>query len=410
MQRASAFWVVLCGVVLTGCTDWNNQAAPGTPVEPRVQRDVEVIDEDLGNPIPGLNGAQLAAFFRGKDVFERTFTDANGLGPTFNASSCAECHGEPEDGGVTGAGGDEVETHFSRWYSNQCDAMNAQGGFVHQDSITSTLFSLGYSTPEPFPNTRFYYYQMGTRTTPDVFGFGLLSLVPDNSIRALADPNDLNRDGVSGRVHQAAGGAVGRFGRKAQEPNLNVFNTNAFHDEMGVTTNANIKENTYGSAVLPARADPARDPELSDADLADLNAFMLFLAPPSQLPATTETLSGQRFFSQIGCANCHVPTLTTGNNIVAALRNKPVRAFTDLLLHDMGEQQDICLGNADEFEFRTEPLMGARFNETFMHDGRASTVEEAIQLHGGEGSRARSSFDRLTPTQKAAVVAYVLTL
>src|SRR5256886_14247704 len=91
----------------------------------------------------------------------------------------------------------------------------------------------------------------------------------------------------------------------------------------------------------------------------------------------------------MGCAPCHIPTLRTGNSPVPALRNQAFAAYTDLLLHDMGtELADICLGLATPADFRTEPLLDLRGAEHFLHDGRATTLEQAIELHGGEGARA----------------------
>jgi CxxC motif-containing protein (DUF1111 family) len=116
-------------------------------------------------------------------------------------------------------------------------------------------------------------------------------------------------------------------------------------------------------------------------------------------------------FRRIGCASCHVPALVTGANPVPALRFRVVPAYTDLLLHDMGpDLADICLGEAQPSEFRTEPLMGLRFATAFLHDGRATTISQAIELHGGEGQRARNRFMRLTPLQRRTVLRFLKTL
>jgi CxxC motif-containing protein (DUF1111 family) len=110
----------------------------------------------------------------------------------------------------------------------------------------------------------------------------------------------------------------------------------------------------------------------------------------------------------LGCASCHVPVLPTGDNPVHALRNKSVAAYTDLLLHDMGPGlEDICLGGASPAEFRTEPLMGLRLQTTFLHDGRASTVIDAIEAHGGEALAARDRFRDLSSAERAAILAFL---
>jgi len=409
MRRAIGFpgTALLCGaLLLAACHD-----TPGEPAAPaRPLAAVALADAGLGNPIPGLTSAQLASFNRGKLLFENEFTPGTGLGPAFNASSCAECHGEPEEGGVTGAGGDEIETHFTnlRW-DGSCDLLTSKGGFVRQDSVTPKLLAAFGLSSEPLPTTT---HQRGSRTTVDVFGFGLLAAVPNQTLINLSDPFDFNYDGISGRAHYLPNGDLGKFGRKAQEGSLTLFNAGALLQEMGITNKFNPKENQFGSYALPVGVDFTPDPEISSSDFDDLNNFVLFLAPPPQLPLTTEAQAGKTLFSQTGCASCHVPTLTTTDVGIAALSYKQVSAFTDLLLHNMGSSRaDICLGDAGRAEFRTEPLMGLRFVETFMHDGAAETITDAILLHGGEGARARDRFlYNLTSTQRAALLAYLQSL
>ena len=113
-------------------------------------------------------------------------------------------------------------------------------------------------------------------------------------------------------------------------------------------------------------------------------------------------------FVLIGCAGCHVPALVTGFNRVPALNLKIVRAYTDLLLHDMGPGlADVCLGQARRAEFRTEPLMGLRFKTAFLHDGRAPTIAAAIRLHAGEAARARNRFLALSWLERSALVRFL---
>ena len=119
-------------------------------------------------------------------------------------------------------------------------------------------------------------------------------------------------------------------------------------------------------------------------------------------------MRGQELFSRIGCAACHTPVLRTGGNRVKALSHKPVRAYTDLLLHDMGpELADICLGQATPAEFRTEPLMGLALSRRFLHDGRARTPEEAVRMHGGEAASSRDRFEALSREDRDALLAFL---
>jgi CxxC motif-containing protein (DUF1111 family) len=377
-----------------------------SPTTPDLQARREVTIAALGGPIGGLSSAQLASFQRGQEQFERAFIQSTGLGPTFNASSCVECHGEEE--GPVGGTGDEVETHFTNVrLDGTCDELESKGGFVHQDSVTPRLFNATGLTEEPFPSTT---HQRGARTTPDIFGFGLIASIPNSAIINQADPNDANGDGVSGRVHYDANNDVGKFGRKAQEGSITLFNAGALVAEMGITNKHNLTENSIGGAAIPFGVDPTPEPEIASADFDDLNNFVIFLAPPPPVALTSQTAAGRDLFNAIGCATCHTPQYTTTDVGIAALSFKTVRPFSDFLLHDMG-RNDICLFQARRTEIRTEPLMGARFMEQFMHDGAATTITGAINLHGGEGSRARSRFfNNLTSTQQQAVVAYVLSL
>jgi CxxC motif-containing protein (DUF1111 family) len=148
--------------------------------------------------------------------------------------------------------------------------------------------------------------------------------------------------------------------------------------------------------------------EVDSARFNDAVAFMRYLAPPSPKPQTPETHAGAVVFQSAGCNGCHVPTLYTGWSPVAAIRNQHVNAYSDLLLHDMGSGlADVCLNSATPSQFRTEPLMGISERTEFLHDGRAKTIEQAILLHGGQASVSRERFARLSPAQRAAILAYV---
>jgi CxxC motif-containing protein (DUF1111 family) len=169
-----------------------------------------------------------------------------------------------------------------------------------------------------------------------------------------------------------------------------------------------LDEGTVGGQPIPAGVDPLPEPELDAASVALANAFVRFLAPPAPPKLTGEAKQGQALFSKIGCGACHVPRLKTGASDVEALANREIEAYTDLLLHDMGaELADICLGLASPSEFRTAPLMGLRFSEKFLHDGRAASIEDAIRLHGGESAGARDRFAALPPADRAALLAFL---
>jgi hypothetical protein len=248
------------------------------------------------------------------------------------------------------------------------------------------------------------------RSSPSLFGFGLLDAVPDATILTRADPDDRDKDGISGRPNHSLDGRIGRFGRKALVPTLREFNDGAFPVEMGLTNPAVPTEETIGGEAIPPGVDPLPEPEVDQAATDATDDFVRFLAPPAPLKLSSAAKSGRAIFSRIRCDACHVPALKTGDNRVKALRYKEVSAYTDLLLHDMGpELADICLGDATPLEFRTEPLMGLRLAERF-RDGRTESVEEAIRLHGGEARASRDKFVGLAEAERSALLEFLKSL
>ena len=360
-----------------------------------------------GEPLRGLSAAERAQFDSGRAVFDSVFTPETGLGPLFNANGCKECHEDPAAGGT----GDEVERNATAFHAvppagtRACDELVAQGGFVFQNHVTPLLHAALGIDSEPIPAAA---TAVARRTTPEIFGFGLLDAVPDSEIQAYADPDDRDHDGISGRPNRFFDGRLGRFGRKAVVPTLREFNDGAFSAEIGITTPAVPAEGTVAGQPLPPGTDPAPDPELSDHKAELATTFVRLLAPPAPLKMSREARDGRDVFTRVGCARCHRPVLTTGDSPIEALRYKEVAAYTDLLLHDMGpDLGDICLALATPTEFRTEPLMGLHLRKRFLHDGRASTVEQAVQLHGGEAARARDLFRALSAGERAALLAFL---
>jgi CxxC motif-containing protein (DUF1111 family) len=139
--------------------------------------------------------------------------------------------------------------------------------------------------------------------------------------------------------------------------------------------------------------------------------FVQFLAPPERIELDKKAQRGSKVFEQVGCAECHTPKMETGENPVKALHRKPVFLYSDLLLHEMGTAlADTCNGQARPGEFRTEPLMGLRFRERFLHDGRALTLESAVLQHGGQGQKAADAFLRLSEAERQALVLFLRSL
>ena len=362
----------------------------------------------LGEPLAELTPDQRAQFLEGKKVFQRVFEPKDGLGPLFNGNSCAECHETPVVGGV----GDEVEVHATRFVApNSCDPLFQEGGPVIQQDATPLLRALGIEKEQIPPGAA-----QARRSTPPLFGFGLLDAIPEATLLSHEDPHDANGDGIFGRANRTIDGRVGRFGRKAAVATLMEFNAGAFPQEMGVTTPLSPVEETINGKPVPPETDPAPDPEVTVEDIEKVTSFTRFLAPPPRQIFTNSedkylAARGKKLFSLIKCAVCHVPKMKTGPNAIKPLNCKEVALYSDLLLHAMGaELADICLNQAHPSEFRTEMLMGLRFREKFLHDGSAKTVQEAIERHDGEARRSRDIFKGLSERDKKALLKFLETI
>jgi CxxC motif-containing protein (DUF1111 family) len=366
-------------------------------------------ETELGDPLPGLDATQIERFEKGKAAFERVFVPEDGLGPLFNANACSECHEDPVPGGV----GDEAEVHASKFvFPESCDPLFQEGGPVIQQQATPLLQAKGIEKEEIPPSAT----AQALRTTPPVFGFGLVDGIPEEAILSREDPNDSDGDGISGRANRFLDGRLGRFGRKALVPTLFEFNAGAFPLEQGVTTPLQPVEETINGQPVPPDTDPAAEPEVDQSVLDAVNDFVQFLAPPPRKTVTDKgetslVAEGEKVFGDLRCDRCHTPSMETGASDIRALNRRKVFLYSDLLLHDLGpERADICLGLATPSEFRTELLMGLRFREPFLHDGAAKSVEEAIRLHGGEALASRQAFEKLADEKKRALLAFLDTI
>ncbi len=393
MSRFRSFILTASGVtavLLWACGGESTTAPPNPP------------GDLIGDPLPGLSPTELAAVGRGRAQFDRAHTVKGGLGPQFNGTACTTCHQEPTSGGSSTR---TIVLATRVMPDGSCDDLAAKGGPVYQTLRSRPLrATIGFGV-EPVPAEA---TDRTLRITPDLFGFGLLDAVPEATILALEDPSDMDGDGISGRASRTLDGRVGRFGRKAEVATLAEFNAAAFLFEIGLTSPAHPEEGTFGAEPLPAGVDPAPDPELSEQLVAQADTFVRFLEPPFRGEISEAVERGEVVFREIGCASCHVPTLRTGDHPVAAIADRDVDAYTDLLLHDMGPGlADVCLGAASRAEFRTEPLMGLRLMSRFLHDGRASTVGQAIESHGGEATLARDRYRTLSMRDRSDLLAFL---
>lgn len=361
-----------------------------------------------GDPLPGLTAAELARFEAGRAAFIQTEDAAEGLGPVFNEASCAACHAGPD--GAVGGTNQRLETRFGKVdASGNFDPMVANGGSLLQDHGIGEVTG-GYYPAEAVPADA--NVVAGRRTTP-LFGLGLVDAVGDDTFRALALLQKLVHPATAGKlsiVTSVATGkpAVGKFGWKAQVPSLFVFSGDAYLNEMGITNPLFRSENCPQGDCDTLSYNPRPDLNDDGEDLAKLADFMTFLAPPRPLP---RSVRGETVAARIGCFDCHVPTLVTAPNAVAALSRKPLHPFSDFLLHDMGALGDgIVQGAAGAREMRTAPLWGLRTQTRLLHDGRATSIADAILAHDGQGRHARDRFAGLAAADRAALLAFLGTL
>ena len=255
-----------------------------------------------------------------------------------------------------------------------------------------------------------------------LFGAGLVEAIPDETLLALEDPLDLNRDGISGRaalvVDLASGERrVGRFGWKAQHATLLVFGADAYRNEMGITNDLFPQELALGVSqdrmrVCDPLPDPedVRDPQTRRRGIDNFVGFMKFLAPLSRGPLDEDTRNGERVFEALGCATCHVPSLTTGPSANPLFHRRSVPLFSDLLLHNIGTGDGIRQAAGAPEEIRTPALWGVRSRRPLLHDGSAATIQDAIRRHAGEAELVRRGFDESSDAAKTALVAFLESL
>lgn len=364
------------------------------------------------SPVDGLTDAELAVFAKGDAEFSRRFAPNTGLGPIFNNTSCFSCH--------SGDGRGRLENSLQRIGSSADGFLGHLGGPQIQDkAIAGAEFEV-LPTGIPF----------SVRLPPPVFGAGLIEAIPASAILALADPNDANGDGISGRPNivntpdfvpasepGSGHGQLGRFGRKAQTSSLIQQVIEAYLQDIGVTSDFLPHENRNPLSSVPVEAvDRVTDPEIPASTVLATLHYVRTLAPAAPGEMTPQRDEGLKQFGSMGCASCHVPVLKTGPNQITALANKDVVLYSDLLLHDMGDElaDNRPDGQANGREWRTTPLWGLRLMRQFLngdafllHDGRARSVEDAILLHGGEAKRARDAFAGASPASRAALLDFV---
>lgn len=364
----------------------------------------------FGDPLPGLNAAQMAAFEGGREEFESVETPEGGLGPIFNNSSCAACH----SAGATGGASAIMVTRFGRRLADgSFDPLTAKGGTLLHE------FAIDPAAREFVPAEA---NVVAKRITTPLFGAGLIEAIPDATI-TLNALLPFKPDGIKGRaaiITDVVSGQqrVGHFGWKAQHASLLGFAADAYLNEMGVTSRFFPKDVApNGNQALLALYDKvpdiedAPDPITGKSDIDKSSDFIILLGPPPPLRLTASAVQGSALFLQMNCGTCHTPVMFTGASKIAALFFKPVPLYSDLLLHDMGSLGDgIVQGPAGAREMKTAPLWGLRARGPFLHDGRAKTVGDAIHRHDGEAAASRARYDKLNAAQKQQLLDFLMSI
>lgn len=374
---------------------------PATPKE----------DSLLDGPVEGLNYEQSQRFRSGDQTFnDEIFTVEKGLGPVFVATSCGSCHagdgkGHPFTTLTRFGQTDETGNHFLD-----------QGGPQLQNRAIP-----GYQ-PEQIPAGATF----SKLTPPAVTGLGFLEAVPDADLLAMADPNDADGDGISGRPNwytipsfvtppanaiTQGGKYICRFGKKASVYNLLAQAADAFSQDMGIASLYRPIDVYSGKEI---------DPEISTQELNNIGFYLQTLKAPIQRDQNDpQVIQGGQVFATIGCASCHKPTLKTGPSPIESIAYKEFHPYTDLLLHDMGPGLDdgYTEGSAKSYEWRTPPLWGLGLSPNaqggkfyLMHDGRATSIQQAIEMHGGEATKARTNYTSLNQADKDALIRFLKSL
>lgn len=386
-------------------------AAPGAPV-------IE-LQPKAGAPLKGLTPYELSLFEAGKVVYGATVEIPEGLGPIMNKAGCFSCHAVPLGGWgsitVTRFGVVDEQGHFSNWPGEE-------------QSLGQAL-AISENCAESIPEGA----HTALRVTNSSLAFGMIEAIPDADIAANEDPDDLDADGISGRVHwvlplEAPKNSplrAGRFGWKAQVATVLTFSGDASRNEMGLTNRLVPTETApNGNLKLLAECDSVADPEDHEdgegfAFIDRVTHFQRYLGIPPQTPKSGMT--GETIFNAIGCAKCHIPDWTTSDDagLEEALRGKAIRPFSDFLLHDIGTFADmVSQDDASETEMRTPTLWNLRTRDPMMHDGSlggdtfANRVTAAILIHGqfGEGAEVADNFQNLSQADRDHLVNFLNSL
>lgn len=413
----------------------------------------------FGHALSNLERSRWIALRVGKRLFESPWEvpdrdlgpgSRRGLGPRHNAVACSDCHFR--DG--RGAPPAEVmappeppprvarlrrvhdgapDSRYGAQLNDRGVGVPAEGILAIRSVETSRRVAGGREVPLRRPRVELSELALGPlhpetrvslRIPPTLVGLGLLEAVPESALEALADPDDQDGDGISGRLRRVPGPdgpVVGRFGWTAAQPDLESQVASAFHEDLGVTSSHHPRANCPAEDAACRRL-AGEALELSETQLAQVALYTRLLGPPARRGwDEPEVLRGREVFVRVGCADCHVPSLPTasaGPGILPELADQTIRPYTDLLLHDLGPElaDEATEPGIEPGEWRTAPLWGLGLLERvnghlyLLHDGRARSIDEAILWHGGEAARSRERFTELSTSDHEALLRFLESL
>lgn len=416
--------------------------------------------EAFAEPLAGMDDqAQLERFFRGRGLFRQAWVIApsrdeavDGLGPLYNRITCIACHPKNGRGQAPVNEQSPMRTMLVRLslpgrdahggplahpaYGDQLNELGIPG--VRGEGQARILWqekpvtlAAGENVSLRRPQLKFSdlaYGPLGdvrtsARVGTPVFGLGLLETVSATTLQRMADES--KPDGVRGRVNKVWSVErqrleVGRFGLKANQPDLNQQIASALHGDLGLTSRLYPQENCTAQQTVCQQALSGGQPEVDAMQLGELHFYLSHLAPPPRRDRDNpEVKKGERLFAEAGCSLCHRPQLSTGvHPDYKVLSQRKIEPYTDLLLHDMGE--GLADGREDYLatgrEWRTPPLWGVGLIEQinpgagYLHDGRARNLTEAVLWHGGEAAVARQRFVALPSAQREALLTFLRSL
>lgn len=465
--RASSAGLSLAfGLLVWACTHEPRSLAPEPPPDEGARGAAAFTVSDTTRdafslPIPVLSAAERTQFFLGNSFFNQNWVtapastaDRDGLGPLFNARSCSTCHFKDGRGSAPESAA-EMQTMLLRisvpgsgehgaplpdpTYGEQIQNLSIAGALPEARVVVDYnerpgTFQDGetYTLREPRPRLVDLAYgpsdhdlQLSGRVAPALIGLGLLEAVSEAELLARVDPDDRDGDGISGRVNRvwdvrSQSVRLGRFGWKAEQPEVLQQSAAAFSGDMGITSSLFPIENCTSAQSDCGALPSGGSPEIEDDTLESVVRYVSTLAVPArrELPQDV-AVRGERLFHAARCDACHRETLRTGQlSHARALKNVTIRPYTDLLLHDLGKglADDRPAFDAAGTEFRTAPLWGLGLvlkvngQRSFLHDGRARTIAEATLWHGGEAERSKLAFVAMAREDREALVSFVESL